>query len=90
MTHREYRTWVAHLDQEWNEPDRTDHYLMKIAAEVARKFAKHPEQITPDTMRLRFGAAPKPITPEEAVEQSKRVWGGVAAVHKARNKQNGR
>lgn len=35
-SHREYRTRLAWLDEQWNRPDRTDHYLMQVAAEVRR------------------------------------------------------
>lgn len=36
LTHRQYEAWQAWLCKEWNEPDRHDHYLMLIAAEVKR------------------------------------------------------
>lgn len=30
MSYREYQIRLAWMDQEWNEPDRSDHYLMLI------------------------------------------------------------
>ena len=30
-SHREYLTWMVWLNEEWNNPNRTDHYLMQIA-----------------------------------------------------------
>ena len=31
MTHREYLTWLAWLEDQWNVPDRTDYYLMPVS-----------------------------------------------------------
>jgi hypothetical protein len=30
LTHREYRMRLAWIDNQWNSPSRTDHYLMRI------------------------------------------------------------
>ena len=36
MTHRQYLAWQEWLQLQWNEPDRHDWYLMKIAAILSR------------------------------------------------------
>ncbi len=37
VTHREYLLRVAWREKEWNNPDRSDHYLMQIAMYTAGK-----------------------------------------------------
>lgn len=34
VSHRDYKTWLAWEREQWNEPSRTDHYLMQIAQAV--------------------------------------------------------
>lgn len=34
-THRQMLDWIYWLDQQWNKPDRGDHYNMRIALEIA-------------------------------------------------------
>lgn len=36
MTHRQYLMWQLWLGQQWNEPDRHDHYSMRIAEELGK------------------------------------------------------
>lgn len=36
MTHRQHKAWQAWLLEEWNHPNRSDHYLAQIACEVRR------------------------------------------------------
>ena len=31
MTHRQFEVWQLWLKAEWNQPSRTDHYLMRLA-----------------------------------------------------------
>lgn len=59
LTHKQYITWVAWLDHEWNRPNRSDHYIMELRCDVQRIFAKNPRNVKPD--RLQFiTTAPKP------------------------------
>lgn len=45
MTHRQFVAWQDWLGRQWNEPTRSDHYLMQIAAEVRRvNLAKAEDQ----------------------------------------------
>jgi hypothetical protein len=52
-TERELKLWLLWLREEWNRPDRTDHYLMQIAAEI-RRNGKIPIEVTTDQFRLPF------------------------------------
>lgn len=38
-THRQHQLWLEWLEQQWNKPDRTDHYLMQIAWAAFHAFA---------------------------------------------------
>lgn len=83
-THRQYRLWLAWLDQQWERPDRTDYYLMQIAAEVRKVLAKNRKQIEiehfgiPSTFWDRLFKR-KPATPPEQQKVSK----AQAAISKA-------
>jgi hypothetical protein len=46
MTERECRVWNHHLDSLWNQPDRTDHYLMALRLEVRRGYSKEARKET--------------------------------------------
>lgn len=39
-TDRQVRTTLAWLHERWNDPDRTDHYLMRVAQRVQQSFSK--------------------------------------------------
>lgn len=54
MTNREYETWMAWFEEEWQHPDCTDQYLMQIACEVRRVLAKSPSSIKIQDFRLPF------------------------------------
>lgn len=40
ISHREFRTWVAWKDDQWNNPTRGDYYLMQIAGYIAHVLSK--------------------------------------------------
>lgn len=42
------------FEGEWNRPDRHDQYLMLIATEVRRSYAKHPGRVTFEQAHLKF------------------------------------
>lgn len=77
-TLREYRIWMAYLDEQWNQPNRTDHYLMQIARDVKRVLSRHPGKIQLDDSKLTFEQkADKPKqTKEQAAAVSKAAWMG--------------
>lgn len=61
MTHRQYVTWVAWLELQWNEPSRSDYYTLRVAETMAGKEMKP----------LKFGPAKKPMSREEHAEAAK-------------------
>lgn len=76
MTYRQYKTWQAWLDLQWDNPDRHDLYLMQIACEVRRVLSDKPNQIKLDHFHLRFKSpAPKkrPHTPQ-SIAAAKSLW----------------
>lgn len=79
-TYRQYRVLVAWLDMEWNKPDRHDGYLMQIACEIRRMFAKHPQNVKMSHFRLKFGGEEaekkrrKNLTRQQASEESMARW----------------
>ena len=53
-THRQYLVTVAWLEEQWQHPDRSDHYLMQIACEVRRVLASQPGKIMPSDFQIKF------------------------------------
>ena len=53
-THRQYLAWLAWLDDQWNKPDRRDHYLMQIACEVRRGYVKKASAVKFDQFKIPF------------------------------------
>lgn len=54
MTHRQFITWMAWLDIDWNTPSRSDYYAMQIALEAARQSRKEPEKLELSQFKLEF------------------------------------
>ncbi len=78
MTQRQFVTWVAWLRVQWDRPDRTDGYLMQVAAEVRRGHVKNPRKVKLEDFRLKYdggSSRKKPaMTKEQATAMSKAVW----------------
>jgi hypothetical protein len=74
--------WEALWAAEWNEPDRHDHYLMQIAAEVRRTLMKKPgDPLDVNDFKVKFktgtaSAKGPPLTPEQKLAVSKAAWLG--------------
>ncbi len=93
-THREYLTWIVYLNGEWNNPSRTDHYLMLIATEVRRVLSKRPNSIKLPQFKLNFddGIKEKKLSKKEASKISKARWFGSLGkniIRKVIGKDNG-
>lgn len=41
MTYRQFSVWQDWLDEQWNSPSRSDHYVMQLNATVANMFSKN-------------------------------------------------
>ncbi len=46
MTERQFDVWDQWLDDEWNQPNRTDHYLMKVMHETRYQGVKDRPTVT--------------------------------------------
>lgn len=68
-THREFLTWCAWFDKEWNQPSRSDWYLMQIAKEVFCVLRKDRKSITADKFKIEF----KQVKPKSDSSLSKEV-----------------
>lgn len=79
-SNREYQAWTEWLDRQWNEPDRTDHYLMQVAREVAythvnpRKVGKM--KITFEKQAVGPEPVPKKMTRKQAADAARARWTG--------------
>lgn len=71
LTHRQYLGWNEWLREQWNRPDRADHYRMQIASSMSG------EKI--GNLKIRFGE-PAQLTPE----QIESVWLGKLRGHRSR------
>lgn len=81
-TNREYLTWQAYLDEELNNPDRSDHYAMQIAMEIRRANVKNPQNINSfEPFKIPFELNPKPTDdePKEVPKKRKQVSNETAA-----------
>lgn len=80
MTHRQYRTWKAWQGERWNCPDRTDHYLMQIAAALGslpfRVWGKSGPLVGIHEYALTFAerGPAREMTREQAAAMSKAKW----------------
>jgi hypothetical protein len=75
-THRQYRTWIKWSERQWNEPSRTDHYIMSAIAELM--IANGHKKVTTKKLILPFSFKrdnePKPMS-DDQLKMSKAVWG---------------
>lgn len=54
MTSRELEAKLQHAEDKWNAPNRSDYYLMQIAAEVRRVLSKSPGSIKTGQFKIKF------------------------------------
>lgn len=76
---REVNLWAAWLDDQWNQPDRTDHYLIQVAYLVALANSKNPRRLKMGQFKIEFGPEKRkgPATREQAAAWSKAKWLGM-------------
>lgn len=82
MTHRQFLVWTAWLKEQWNSPNRTDHYLMLLAQHLAlmpaRVWGKSGGHLSLSDCALSFmHKKPAKITQEQASKWAKAKWFGV-------------
>jgi hypothetical protein len=86
LTHRQHVMLCYWNNDEWNRPDRTDHYLMLLNTTVTRLFHKTPMSVRLEQSKLEFstGGKSKPSKEEmdRRVAASKAAWGAAAGGRK--------
>lgn len=70
ISYEEYLIRLQWIEDEFDRPNRSDHYLMLIAAEVRRVLSKNPNLIKLNDFKLNFKDPPE-LTLEEATRISK-------------------
>lgn len=63
---RVFRAALQWMRDQWNEPSRSDYYMMLVAMEVARKLARQPGKIQLKHFRIKFAEASQGMDPEKA------------------------
>ena len=54
ITNRQLNAWTEWFQEEWNNPSRTDHYLMKIVAELEAARLPKGRSINADGLKINF------------------------------------
>lgn len=79
--------WIEWLKSEWNNPSRTDSYLMQLAAETRRSMSSNPGSIKMDQFKIEFTFKDRNKDNEQPVSEeflamqtavSKAKWIGLA------------
>lgn len=51
MPHRQFLMWQERIKRKWNQPDRSDHYLMSIAQKVCNVLGG---KVSLEDMKIKF------------------------------------
>ena len=74
---------MAWLRKQWNEPSRSDYYLMRIAQRVQQQYSLRPISIEDQRVSHNFTTAAQ--SRKDRIARSKSVWiGGVKAAKEQR------
>lgn len=76
MTYRQYATWQDWLDEQWNSPGRSDHYIMQLNATVSSMFSKTAVDLR--KMVIKFVRAVASRSEEDRTLASKQFWAAVS------------
>ena len=76
MTLRQFAVWDAWVAEDFNNPSRTDYYLMGIAANVIRPHLTEGARVTLDDFRIKFGkqAEENKMPTQKEIEANKARW----------------
>lgn len=58
MTHRQFLAWQYWLSQQYNQPSRTDYYLMQVASEILKGRVKDPRKVNIEDFKIPFTIGP--------------------------------
>jgi len=88
MTHREYRTRIAWLDEQWHQPTKTDYYLMQIAGHVANVLSKKRWKLLDYLLNFRVGSKKRGSgrSDTEKTASAKAAWAQRAAMSMEKNR----
>ena len=79
---RQFKMWMVRLEELWNEPDRSDYYLMTIRNEIRSIFGKAETNL--DRFKIPFTTRRANVDPTiktaEGVALSKAVWMAIGTV----------
>lgn len=71
---REFLVWSSHFEQEWDQPDRTDQYLMQIAREIV-VLRTNSNRHKVEDFKLKFSEnKQRPMTVEQKTALAKARW----------------
>jgi len=82
-TDRQYRLWIAWLNEQINEPSREDYYLMQVSHSIHQLIAsqsRNGRAPALEKFKLKFGrddSQRTPQTAEEATRRSQAAWGAM-------------
>jgi len=63
------------LEEQWNKPSRTDHYLMRIAQRVQQQWSKKPVNLSDQLVKFaRKTRREKPVDKAAQIARSKSIW----------------
>lgn len=74
MTNREYEARLAWINLDLNHPDKSDWYLMQVAAEVRKSWANKPNLVHLKDYKLSAEESTKPLSKEELTAISRARW----------------
>lgn len=87
----EIEMWYAWIMKQWNEPSRTDHYIMRAIAEIVAAVGQLRQGLNPDRFRIQFkftkkSAAVIPLDPARQLEADKSRWAAMVGLVRRRKK----
>jgi len=74
MSHREFRTRIAELDEKEYEPTTSDYYLMQVAGHTHHAMSDGKHQWKISDYEIKFKST-TPLTEAQKVARSKARWG---------------
>lgn len=83
-THREFLAWMAWLAKGWEEPSRTEFYLIELLAEIRRSWVKNAKQVKAKEFQLKFARKASDKSEAESDEHIKQATKQAQAVWLAR------
>jgi hypothetical protein len=91
LSHREFLTWREHLKEDWEHPNKTEFYLMQLAAVISKMFAAKNQKVDLNKFKLSFKDSSKKPTKEEQelIDEMNRIkWLTLVGLDKDGRKRN--